>query len=303
MEGIITELDLKESLVMLVLRVCLVTMEDPVHLEILAEGDLMAEEEHLGNLEALVDLEKRVSLVSLASQDLEDHQDQTDRRDSKERKETPGPGGLEEALVQLEKREDEERLVVRENLEIQDQKVFRGQWVQEENPEKMAEMGLELLDLKEERETKASQDSQDLKEQLVILELKVDQAKEETEDRGVSLETWVHLVKEERSDILGLKERKVLEVLELCNATWLRRSEITVLVATAKRNALCTPQSLPLPWTYRKTWAPPSTACARLCSTWSKTSPSLRATVPEALAWLWSCTTMRSPQRCGLPIT
>lgn len=84
----------------------------------------------------------------------------------------------------------------------------------------MAEMGLEFLDLKEERETKASQDSQDLKEQLVILELKVDQAKEGTEDRGVSLETWVHLAKMERLDILGLTERKVLEVLGLCHATW-----------------------------------------------------------------------------------
>lgn len=129
------------------------------------------------NREVLVPVEKRVSLESLASQDLEDHQDQTDSQESKGRKETPGPGGLEEALVQLEKREDEEHLVVRENLEIQDKRVFRGQWVREENPEKMAEMGLELLDLKEERETKASQDSQDRKEQLAILELKVDQAK------------------------------------------------------------------------------------------------------------------------------
>lgn len=84
----------------------------------------------------------------------------------------------------------------------------------------MAEMELELLDPEEERETKASQDSRGLKEQLVILEPKVDLAKPVTEDRGVSLETWAHLVSRERLDILDLAVRKVPAALELCNVTW-----------------------------------------------------------------------------------
>lgn len=90
----------------------------------------MAGEEHLVSLELLVRSEKGVSLESLVSQDLEGHQDQMDLQDSKGRKETPGPGGLEEALAQLEKRGDEEHLVARESRVIQDQKVFRAQWVQ-----------------------------------------------------------------------------------------------------------------------------------------------------------------------------
>lgn len=193
-----------------------------------------------------------MSLESPVSLDLEGHRGPVDRQDPKEKKETQDQGGLEEALVQLEKRGDGELLVARESLETQECRVSRDHWVQEENLERMAEMGLEFLDQKEEREMKASQDSQDLKEQLAILEQKVDLAKVGTEDREVSLETWAHLVRVERSDILGLMVRKVLEVLGLCNVTWLRRSEITALVAMVKKNALSTRRSLPLPWTYPK---------------------------------------------------
>lgn len=302
MEEITTDLDLKESLVMLVLRVSQVEMEELARVETLAEGDPTAEEEHLGRLELLVGLVRRVSLESPVSQDLEGLRDQTDLQDSKERKETLGRGGPEEALAPQEKRGDEELSVARESQEIQDRKESRGRWVQEENPEKMAEMEQEHLDPEEERETKASQDSRDLKEQLVSLEQKVDLAKAGTEDRGVSLETWAHLVSRERSDILGLTVRKVPVALELCNVTWYRRSEIIALVATARMSALSTRRSSPLPWTYLKTWALLSTACATPSSTWSGTSPSPRATVPEAPAWLWSCTTTRSPQRSDSPI-
>lgn len=81
-------------------------------------------------------------------------------------------------------------------------------------------MELERLDPEEGGEMKASQDFQGPKEQLAILEQRVDLAKVGTEDRGVSPETWAHLVSQERSDILGLTVRKVLGVLELCNVTW-----------------------------------------------------------------------------------
>lgn len=297
MEQVTTELDLKESLVMLVLRVSQVSMGEQVQLERLVEGDLMAEEDHLDCLELLVGLVKGVRLESPVSQDLEGHRGQAQHQDPKERKETPDRGGLEEALAQLEKRGNVELVVARENQEIQDRKVSKGRWVQEENLEKTAEMGLELLDLKEEREMKASQVSQDLKEKLVDPEQKVDLAKVGTEDRGVFLETRVHLVNLERLDILGLMVRKVLEVLGLCNVTWLRRFVITALVAMVKKSALSTQRSLPLPWTHPKVWEQHSTTCARLSSTWSRASPSPKATVPEAPAWLWSCTTVRSPRR------
>lgn len=253
MEQITSGLDLKESLETLVLRVSRVTMEEQARPEMQAEGDPTAEEDHPGSLELPAGRVKGVRLESPVSLDLEVHRGQTDHRDSKGRKETPDQGGLEEALARLEKRADAELWAVRESRENQDQRVSRGRWVQEENPEKMAEMALEFLDPEEERETKASQDTRDLKGRLEILEPKVDLGKAGTEDRGVSLETWVHLVRRERSDILGHMERKVLEVLGSCNVTWLRRSEIIALAAMAKTSALCTRRSSPSPWTYPKT--------------------------------------------------
>lgn len=263
MERITSGLDLKESLETLVLRVSRVMTGDQAQPERQAGGDPTAEEDHLDSLALLAGLVRGVRLESPVSLDLEVHQGQTDHRDSKGRKETPDQGGLGEALERLEKRAGEELLAVRESPESQDRRVSRGRWGQEENPEKMAEMGLEFLDLKEGRETKASRDTQDLKGRLEILELKVDLEKQGTEDRGVSLETWVPLVSPERSDILGHMERKVLAVLGSCNVTWLRRSEIIAFAVMAKTSVLYTRRSSPSPWTCLKTWARRSTACAR----------------------------------------
>lgn len=108
---------------------------------------------------------------------------------------------------------------------------------------------------------KDSLDFQDLKEQLVTPVPKVDLAQEETEGRGGSLETRVDPGRTETSDILGHMVRKGREDLGLCNVTWLRRSEITVLAVMVRTSALSTQLSSRLHWTHLKTLVQPLTAC------------------------------------------
>lgn len=112
---------------------------------------------------------------------------------------------------------------------------------------KMAEMGLVSQGQKEDRVMTVSQDSQDQREQLVKPAPRADLDPEEIVDRGVSLGILVHPDRKERLDILGHMVRKDREDKVLCNVTWSRRSEKTVLAVTVSRNVRSTPLSWPLP--------------------------------------------------------
>lgn len=262
-DGITTVQDPKETLVMPDHLESLVMMEPKAAQENLEEGELMAEEDHLDRLELLESQEVTVCRESLVLEDLEVHLDQMVPRDPEERMGILDPEVPEGVQVLLERRVEEELLVVRESQESQDRRVSLDLLVLVESLVRMEEMDLALQDPKEEREMKASQDSLDQREQLVILALKVDLDPEEIVDRGVSLGILVHLGRKERLDIQDLMVRKDQEDPVLCNVTWLRKSEITVLAVMVSMSVRSTPPSWRLPWTSLATPAQPSTTCVR----------------------------------------
>lgn len=142
MEEITTVQDLKENLVTLDLRENLVKMEQEEPLENLEEGELMAEEDHLGWLELLDGLEIMASQESPVLQDQEVNLEQSDHQDPKEKKGILDQEVLAGVQGLLEPGEDEGLLVARENQEIQDLKVLKVLLVHVESLVKMEGMGL-----------------------------------------------------------------------------------------------------------------------------------------------------------------
>lgn len=286
-DKITTKQDRKETLVMLDQRESLVKMERREALVKSEEGELMAEEVHLDSLEILESQEPMVCRESLALVDLEVHLDLMVPQDPEEKMGTRDPGVLAVTQVRLGKRAEEELLVARESQETQDLRVVLDPLAPVESLVKMVEMGLVSPGPKEERVMKDSLDSQDQRGQVVTPATMVDLDPQETVDRGVSLGTLVQVDRKERLDILGHMVRRGQEDQVLCNVTWSRRLGKIVLAVMVRRNARSTPLSWPLPWMpLRMLTAELLTTCVTLSCAWSETSPSLRATVLEALALL-----------------
>lgn len=287
MDLITSTQDLKETPVMLDQRESLVRMARREHLESLEEGELMAEEARLEYLEIPESLDLMVFKESLVLEDPEVQVDRLVHRDPEEKMGTRDPEVPEVVQVLGEKRAEGDLLVARESQEIPDLKVLLDPLAPVESLVKMEKMGLVLQGPKEERVMKVSQDSQDQREQLVTPAPGADLDPEEILDRGVFQGILVHPDRKERLDMLGHMVRKDREDQVLCNVTWSRRSEKTVLAVTVSRNARSTPLSWPLPWMpLRALVALTLTTCVTQSCALSKTSPSLRATVQEELVLL-----------------
>ncbi|KAG9339525.1 hypothetical protein JZ751_023667 [Albula glossodonta] len=156
-------------------------------LESQAGGVLMGEEAPLDNLD---NLESQVLMALGESQALEGlgaQLDQLELQESEGKMGTLDQEGLEDLKELLEIKVEEDLLAARV---------------------KMVEMALEYLDPKEEKVTKDSQDSLDLRARLVTQAPMVAQGPEETEDRGVLLEILALLVRKEMLDTLDLMALK-----------------------------------------------------------------------------------------------
>ncbi|XP_051815101.1 golgin subfamily A member 6-like protein 1 isoform X2 [Acanthochromis polyacanthus] len=193
------------------------------------EGEPMAEEVPLDRLEILEGQELMVCRESLVLEDLEVQLDQIVHQDPEEKMGTLDRGVLEEAQAPVERRVEEELLVVRESQETQDLRVSLDPLDPVESQVKMAEMGLVFQGLKEEKVTRDSQDSRDPREQLGIVAPRVDLDPEEIVDREVSLGLSVHPDRREKLDILDNMVSKDQGDQVSCNVTWSRRSETTAV--------------------------------------------------------------------------